>query len=56
MTAKIFLDLRGILGSMGDARQCGVAFEAVLNDIFKLDGLSVRESFTLNTEIGQIGE
>lgn len=44
------------LRSMNDSRRRGLAFESVLNDIFKLDGLSVRESFTLNTEIGQIGE
>jgi hypothetical protein len=28
----------------------------VLNDLFKLDGLDVRESFTISGEDGQVGE
>jgi restriction system protein len=28
----------------------------VLNDVFKLDGLSIRKAFTLNTEDGRVGE
>jgi restriction system protein len=44
------------LGPMSIPHQRGLAFEGVLNDIFKLDGLSVRESFTLNSDAGQIGE
>src|SRR5215469_6432522 len=45
------------LNSMSAPQQRGLAFEQVLNDIFKLDGLSIREAFTLSTEDGsQIGE
>lgn len=44
------------LRSMTVPRQRGLALERVLNDIFKLDGLSVRESFTLRSETGQVGE
>lgn len=39
-----------------DPRQRGLKLEALLNQIFKLDGLSVRDSFTLTTDAGQIGE
>jgi restriction system protein len=46
----------GNLGSMTVPRQRGLAFENLLNDIFKLDGLSVREAFTLGTDTGQVGE
>lgn len=41
---------------MSNPRERGLAFEAVLNDIFKLDGLSVREAFTLSSEEGRVGE
>jgi restriction system protein len=44
------------LSSMTVPRQRGLAFEGVLNDIFKLDGLSLREAFTLRNEVGQVGE
>lgn len=44
------------LSTVGNPRERGLAFEGVLNDIFKLDGLSIREAFTLNTEEGQVGE
>jgi hypothetical protein len=44
------------LQQMSNSQERGLAFEAVLNDIFALDGLKVRESFTLYTEKGQIGE
>ena len=44
------------LGPMSNSRERGLAFEALLNDMFKLDGLNVRETFTLSTEEGQIGE
>lgn len=44
------------LSSMSNPRERGLAFEGVLNDIFKLDELSIREAFTLNTEDGQVGE
>lgn len=41
---------------MDNPQERGLAFEAVLNEIFALDGLKVRESFVLNTEEGQVGE
>ncbi len=41
---------------MTNPQQRGKAFEAVLNDIFKLDGLHIRDAFTLNTEDGHVGE
>ena len=44
------------LGSMTDPVKRGLAFEVVLNDIFKLDGLSVREAFTIRNEDGQAQE
>lgn len=44
------------LFSMKDPRQRGLKLEDLLNRIFKLDGLGVRESFTLATDSGQIGE
>lgn len=46
------LDLR----SMSDPRQRGLALEGVLNDIFKLDDLSVREAFALSADSGETGE
>lgn len=52
-------DLRRQLTSlpqMDNPRERGLAFEAVLNKIFALDDLKVRESFVLNTEEGQVGE
>lgn len=39
-----------------DPQQRGLKLEGLLNRIFKLDGLGVRESFTLATDSGQIGE
>jgi len=33
-----------------------LAFEPVLNDLFKIDGLSVREAFTIRDENGQVQE
>jgi hypothetical protein len=44
------------LSAMTDPRERGLAFESLLNAIFMLDGLSVREAFTLNTEEGIVGE
>lgn len=44
------------LTSMANRQQRGRAFEAVLNDLFAVDGLRVREAFTLRTEDGQVGE
>jgi restriction system protein len=46
------IDLR----SISIPRQRGLALEGVLNDIFKLDGLSVREAFTLSSDTGEVGE
>lgn len=46
----------GALFPMANAHQRGLAFERLINQIFKLDGLNVREGFTLSTESGQIGE
>lgn len=44
------------LRSISVPRQRGLALEGVLNDIFKLDGLSVREAFTLSSDSGEVGE
>lgn len=44
------------LSSMTDARQRGYELERVLNEIFKLDGISVRDSFTISMESGVVGE
>jgi restriction system protein len=46
----------GGLFPMANAHQRGLAFERLLNQIFKLDGLNVCEGFALSTESGQIGE
>jgi len=46
----------GALFPMANAHHRGLAFERLLNQIFKLDGLTVRERFALSTESGQIGE
>lgn len=44
------------LRSISVPQQRGAALEGVLNDIFKLDGLSVREAFTLSSDSGEVGE
>jgi restriction system protein len=44
------------LKSIGVPRQRGLALEGVLNDFFAHDGLSVRESFTLSADSGEVGE
>jgi restriction system protein len=44
------------LGSMTHPQQRGRAFEAVFNDLFALDGLSVRDAFTINDEEGRVSE
>jgi restriction system protein len=44
------------LRSISVPRQRGLALEGVLNDIFKLDGLSIREAFTLSCDSGEVGE
>jgi restriction system protein len=41
---------------MTNPQQRGIALEGVLNDIFKLDGLSVRDAFTIRNERGYISE
>ena len=41
---------------MPDARQRGLALEEILNDLFTVDGLSVREAFTIRDESGQVQE
>ncbi|GLY39315.1 restriction endonuclease [Amycolatopsis sp. NBRC 101858] len=46
----------GKLFGMTDPRQRGLKLESLLNEVFKLDGLSVRDSFTLANEDGRIGE
>jgi len=46
----------GALFRMDNAHQRGLAFERLLNQVFALDGLNVREGFALCTEGGQIGE
>lgn len=44
------------LRSITVPQQRGLALEDVLNDVFKLDGLSVREAFTLSSDSGEVGE
>lgn len=44
------------LRSISIPQQRGVALEGVLNDTFKLDGLSVREAFTLSSDTSAVGE
>ncbi|HEX3784270.1 MAG TPA: restriction endonuclease [Pseudonocardiaceae bacterium] len=51
----LYRDLTALFG-IANRQQRGAKFEALLNQIFKLDGLSVRESFTLTIDTGQIGE
>lgn len=47
--------LAGLI-SITDPIKRGLELEVVLNDIFKLDGLSVREAFTIRDEKGQVQE
>ncbi|MCH6162626.1 restriction endonuclease [Streptomyces marispadix] len=44
------------LFSMPDPHERGVALEALLNKIFAVDGLLIREAFVLRTEDGQAAE
>ena len=44
------------LASMPNAQGRGLALESVLNDLFKIDGLSVREAFTIRGEDGCVQE
>jgi restriction system protein len=46
------IDLR----SISVPRERGLALEGVLNDTFKVDGLSIREAFTLSSDSGEVGE
>ncbi|WP_410613955.1 restriction endonuclease [Amycolatopsis sp. lyj-109] len=52
---RLYRELAGLFG-MANRQQRGTKFEALLNKIFQLDGLSVRESFTLTIDSGQVGE
>lgn len=51
----LYRELAALFG-MTNRQQRGTKFEALLNQIFGLDGLSVRESFTLTIDTGQVGE
>lgn len=44
------------LTSMTNPQQRGIALEGVLNDVFKLDGIAVRDAFTIRNERGYISE
>lgn len=44
------------LNSMTNPQQRGLALEGVLNDLFKIDGLSVRDAFTIKDENGRVQE
>lgn len=44
------------LASMSNAQQRGLALEPALNDLFKIDGLSIREAFTIRDEAGRVQE
>jgi restriction system protein len=44
------------LSGIPDARQRGIMLEGVLNDLFRLDGISVRDSFTVTNDEGHVGE
>ena len=41
---------------MTNPQQRGLALEEELNDLFKIDGLSVRDAFTIKDENGRIQE
>jgi restriction system protein len=44
------------LASIANAQQRGLNLEPVLNDLFKIDGLIVREAFTIRGEDGRVQE
>ncbi len=44
------------LSSMTNPQERGHALERVLNELFALDGLSIRESFTIRMDDGHVGE
>ena len=44
------------LNSIANPQQRGKAFESVFNDLFALDGLTVREAFTISDDDGQVEE
>ncbi len=44
------------LSAMTNPQQRGLALEGVLNDLFKIDGLSVRDAFTIKDEDGRVQE
>ncbi|MFJ9776577.1 restriction endonuclease [Kitasatospora sp. NPDC101157] len=57
--SALYSDLRAqiaALFSMGDAQKRGLELEALLNRVFALDGIGVRESFTLWLEDGEAAE
>lgn len=47
--------LAGLI-SMASPQRRGIALEGVLNDIFRLDGISVRDAFTIRNDDGQVTE
>ncbi|WP_406505404.1 restriction endonuclease [Streptomyces sp. NBC_00212] len=54
-----FAALRGRLADLFnelDPRKRGTALEGVLNDVFKTEGILIRESFILRNEDGQVAE
>ncbi|MFJ4880409.1 restriction endonuclease [Streptomyces sp. NPDC088745] len=54
-----FVTLRDRLAALfneADPRKRGIAVEDVLNDVFKAEGILVRESFALRNEEGQVTE
>ena len=44
------------IGSITNAQQRGLALEQALSDLFNIDGLSVREAFTIRGEDGRVQE
>ncbi|MHA6764059.1 restriction endonuclease [Streptacidiphilus sp. PAMC 29251] len=56
---ELYTDLRkqvAVLFAMENPRQRGMELEKVLNVVFALDGIGIRESFTLRTEDGEAAE
>jgi hypothetical protein len=44
------------LSAITNPQQRGLALEGVLNDLFKIDGLSIRDAFTIKDENGRVQE
>ncbi|MEU4420975.1 restriction endonuclease [Actinoplanes sp. NPDC024001] len=55
-TGHLLRDRLARLFAMTDTRQRGLDLEAVLNEVFALDGILIRESFALRTEDGMVAE